>query len=103
MPENSNTANTRKVYIISCSRKVQKKTGMMNNKTELAYLLKIYKVRRNNRLRLVFTPTFFLCSSCLLCVLQRIRAQSRLLYLLVAVCAMTGYDSSVIRSFQDSE
>ena len=58
--------------------------------------VKIQKVRRNNRLRLLFPPTFRWYSSCLLCALQQIRAQSKRLHLLTAVCAMTGYDSTVI-------
>ena len=36
MPKKSNTANTRKVCIISCPKTKQKKTGMVNDKTELA-------------------------------------------------------------------
>ena len=36
MPKNSNTANTRKLCIISCPKTKQKKKGMINNKTEMA-------------------------------------------------------------------
>ena len=36
MPENSNTANNRKLCIISCPKTKQKKKGMINNKTEMA-------------------------------------------------------------------
>ena len=41
--QKTHAANTRKVYIILCSKTVQKKKGMMNSKTELAYLLKFIR------------------------------------------------------------